>query len=311
MNILEYAGDVTVQVGIMIILILAGFAATKAGWINEKGAPQFINLLFYIVTPAVIVNAFLSVEFTASRAVSLIIMAGCAALIHLIGLVVSALAFRKEKRFLKPVLSTSVIFSNCGFMSLPLAAALLGSEGVFFVSIYVVMHNIIIWTLGVSLYEPSQMSVKKALINPGTIGVVIGLPLFLLKIALPEILAKPIEHLASLNTPLAMIIIGFYLAGTALKIQKGDGKLVFCSLLRLVAVPAIGLLVLWVLPIPNEVFLACMLPASAPVASNVTMFAAKFNSDVDASSRLVSVSTVLSVITIPVFMSLAQLALTV
>lgn len=306
MEIFTYAGNVASQVAIMLLLILAGFVAAKLKWITDTGVSQMINLLFYVVTPMVIIDSFLSVDYSSDRLVSLLIMAGCATLIHLIGAVVSWLAYRKEPQSKRAVLRCIVIFSNCGFMSLPLALALFGEVGVFYVSIYVVVHNVIIWTAGIRLFDKGAMSVRKALINPGTVGVLIGLPLFLLGVHLPDILTKTVSSLASMNTPLAMIVIGYYLSCTALKVQKGDGKLLCCMLLRLIVVPAIGILILWALPLPEEVFLACMLPACAPAASNGMMFASKFDSDIDSASRMVSVSTVLSILTIPVFMAIAQ-----
>lgn len=307
MEIFHYAGNVAAQVGIMLLLILAGFLAAKCKWIGEDGVQQMINLLFYIVTPMVIIDSFLSVEYSSARLYSLLLMAGCAALVHLIGAVVSLLAYRREPQEKRAVLRCIVIFSNCGFMSLPLALALFGETGVFYVSIYVVVHNIIIWTAGIRLFDKGAVSVRKALINPGTVGVAIGLPLFLSGLALPKIMTQAVASLASLNTPLAMIVMGYYLSRTALRIIPGDGKRLCCMLLRLIVVPAIALAALWALPLPQEVFLACMLPACAPAASNGMMFASKFGGDVDSASRMVSVSTVLSIFTIPVFMTVARL----
>lgn len=308
MNFFSYAGDVTVQVVIMFLLILVGFAAAKAHWMDGRGVPQLVNILFYIVTPAVIIHAFVSSAFTQERALSLLEMTGCAILVHLIGYFVSKICFHREGAFKKPVLQMGTIFSNCGFMSLPLAAALLGTDGVFYVSVYVVVHNVIVWTLGVSLFENARMSVRKALFNPGTIGVLIGLPLFFLKVNVPEVLSAPISYLYDLNTPLAMLVIGFYISETTLRVQKGDGKILFSILLRLAVIPAIALAVFRLLPIRAEVLMACMVPASAPAAANVPMFADLFDSDVDAASRIMSVSTLFSIVTMPVFLSLAQMA---
>lgn len=307
MEILSYAGNVATQVAIMLLMVLTGFAAARFKWIDKNGVPQLINLLFYVVTPLVIINSFLSVEYSHDRLLSLLIMAGCAIFVHMVGLLIGWIFYRREEHSIGAVLRCTVAFSNCGFMSLPLAQALFGDVGVFFVSIYVVVHNVIIWTVGVRLFDRSAVSFKKAFFNPGTIGVLVGLPLFLLNIPLPQIITSPIASLSSMNTPLAMIVMGFYLSRTAARIQKGDGKLLGCMLLRLLAVPAVSLAALSLLPIPSEVFLACMLPASAPPASNTMMFASKFGADADSASRMATVATVLSIITIPLFMTLAQL----
>lgn len=307
MSFWSYAGSVGTQVFILFILMAVGFIAAKAGLIRDKGSAQMVDLLLYIVTPAVILNAFLQMEYTRERLTFLVIMAGCALLVHLAGFAVALAFFRRAPLERRSILRLGVVFSNCGFMSLPLADALFGSEGVFLVSIYVVIHNVVIWTAGVALFPGGKMSVKKALLNPGTVGVAIGLPLFLLGIRLPEALLQPIGYLADLNTPVAMLIIGYFMAGTALRPQKGDGQVLLASLLRLLVVPLLSLGLLRLLPVPATVFLACILPACAPTAANATMFAGKFGGDTDCGARIISVSTMLSVLTMPFLLSAAQL----
>lgn len=307
MSFWSYAGSVGTQVLILFILMAVGFIAAKIHLIGESGSAQMVNLLLYIVTPAVIINAFLQMEYTGERMASLAIMAGSALLVHLVGIAVAMPVFRRAASEKKAILRLGVIFSNCGFMSLPLADALFGPEGVFLVSIYVVVHNVVIWTVGVALFPGGRMSVRKAVLNPGTIGVAVGLPLFLLGIPIPEVIARSVGYLADLNTPIAMLVIGYFMAGTVLRLQKGDGQVLLASLLRLLVVPLLALFLLRLLPVPGTVFLACMLPACAPTAANATMFAEKFGGDTDCGARIISVSTLLSALTMPLLLSAAQL----
>ncbi len=307
MSFWSYAGSVGTQVLILFILMAVGFVATKVGLITEKGSAQLVDLLLYIVTPAVIINAFLQMEYTRERLTYIAIMAGCVLLVHLLGFAVALPVFHRAPLQQKSILRLSVVFSNCGFMSLPLASALFGPEGVFLVSIYVVMHNVIVWTAGVAIFPGGRISALKAVLNPGTIGVAVGLPLFLLGVRLPEAVLQPIGYIADLNTPLAMLAIGYFMAGTVLRPQKGDGRVLLVSLLRLVAVPLLALCLLRALPVPRMVFLACMLPACAPTAANAVMFAEKFGGDTDCGARIISISTLLSALSMPLLLSAAQM----
>lgn len=307
MSFWSYAGSVGTQVLILFILMAVGFVATKVGLITEKGSAQLVDLLLYIVTPAVIINAFLQMEYTKERLTYIVIMAGCVLLVHLLGFAVALPVFCRAPLQQKSILRLSVVFSNCGFMSLPLASALFGPEGVFLVSIYVVMHNVIVWTAGVALFPGGHISVVKAILNPGTIGVAVGLPLFLLGVHLPEAVLQPIGYIADLNTPVAMLAIGYFMAGTILRPQKGDDRVLLVSLLRLVAVPLLALCLLRALPVPRLVFLACMLPACAPTAANAVMFAEKFGGDTDCGARIISISTLLSALSMPLLLSAAQM----
>lgn len=307
MEILLYAGEVARQVAVLFLLIAAGFALSKYKLVDERGADQFVNLLFYAVTPAVILYSFQSVDFSPETSLSLLIMAGGALLAHLAGVLVAFLVFFKRKGAGGALYRTSVIFSNCGFMSLPLADALLGAKGVFLVSVYVAVNNLIIWTVGVKMFSPGRISVKKALFNPGVVGILLGLPLFLLRIHLPDTILSAVGHLSNLNTPVAMLIIGFYLANASLKFEKGDGAMWIAVACRLCAVPSICLLLFWIFGIPGDILTALMIPASAPVAAIVMMFTSKFDGDTHTASRIVPISTLVSIFTMPVLLSLAKL----
>ena len=125
----------------------------------------------------------------------------------------------EPKKAEKVVLRVGSIFSNCGFMSLPLQKAILGNDGVFYGAIYVAVFNIFIWTYGLVAMsgDKKELSLKKLIANPGIVGVVIAILLWVFHIQLPSILYSPIDYLGALNTPIPMIIIGCQLANTSLK----------------------------------------------------------------------------------------------
>ncbi len=307
MEILAYAGSVVNQVVIMLLLIITGYILCRTGLVKETGVDQIVNILFYAVTPVVIIDSFCQVTFTLDMAKSLGIMALCAFGAHAAGLLLGWIWFRKWGGNARSVLRTSTAFSNCGFMSLPLADGLLGAEGVFLVSVYVAVHNLLIWTVGLRLFTGGKMSVKKAVLNPGVIGLLIGLFIFFLGIPLPGALTGALTHVSNLNTPLAMVVIGSYLAAASLRPEKGDGKMWTAIGLRLAAIPLICLGAFKLCGLTGDMLLCCMIPVSAPVAANVVMFAAKFGGDARLASRIVPLSTVVSILTIPLLLTLSHL----
>ena len=296
------------KVAVILILIAVGYVVTKRGWITERGASEITSLLIKIVTPCLIVNSFLG--STDSLKVSEMFLAlAVSALSMGISLAISLVTFRKEPPERQKVLRFAVIFSNAGFMGIPLVESIVGSKGVIYGSFFVVAFNVICWTYGYSMMSGgAKMNIKTVLLNPGIIGLIFGLPIYFLKIQLPAILAEPVGFLSNLNTPLAMLVIGSYIARVDLHSFISDMAVYKMAFLRLVAAPALYLLVLMVIrPEPN-LLVSSIIQASAPVAANTVLFAVQYHQDSELASKTVAVSTVLSIITIPVFTILAQLA---
>lgn len=308
-NILSYFLSITVQVGILFVLIAVGMVITKLKVVTKTGVDQIVDVLLYVVTPCLIVDSFLSVEFNKDTITELLIAAGCAILTHIIGIIFALVFLRVKPDAMKSVYRFGVVFSNGGFMSLPLAEAILGEKGVVLVSMYVIVFNIMTWTYGVSLFKSEQKASKlKILINPGTIGVIIGLPLFLLSVHMPEIVTKPLEYLSSLNTPLAMLVTGYFLMSANIKSGIRDVKMWIAAALRLLVVPLCCVLLFkYAFGLSGTLLIGCIIPACAPTAVNTMMLSAKFGGDTALASRLLSVTTVLSIITMPLMLMIAQI----
>lgn len=296
------------KVAVILILIAVGYVVTKRGWITERGASEITSLLIKIVTPCLIVNSFLG--STDSLKVSEMLLALAVSALSLgISLAISLVTFRKEPPERQKVLRFAVIFSNAGFMGIPLVESIVGSKGVIYGSFFVVAFNVICWTYGYSMMSGgAKMNIKTVLLNPGIIGLIFGLPIYFLKIQLPAILADPVGFLSNLNTPLAMLVIGSYIARVDLHSFISDMAVYKMAFLRLVAAPALYLLVLMVIRPEPDLLVSSIIQASAPVAANTVLFAVQYHQDSELASKTVAVSTVLSIITIPVFTILAQLA---
>ncbi len=293
-------GPVFTQVAIMMLLIAVGFVMTRLGMLTEKGSAEITTLLLRIVTPCLIVNALLGIDEPPSLGTLLMAMgAPAAALFIAIG--ISLLFFKKDPPERKKVLRFSVVFSNAGFMGLPLVQGIVGDRGVALGSFFVVTFNLICWTYGYTMMSGDKPNLKAALLNPGVIGLVIGLPICFLRLRLPGVITQPIALLAGLNTPLAMLVIGSYVARADLKAFVRDAGVYKAVLLRMLAAPGIFLLFLIALRPERDLFLANLIQAAAPVAANCVLFAVEYGRDSRLASGTVAFSTLAAVVTIPLF----------
>ncbi|MBQ8533433.1 MAG: AEC family transporter [Clostridia bacterium] len=296
---------VSTQVAILFIMMLVGFVFGKLGKITDVGIKQMTTVLLWLVTPCVIIYSFCSMQFTSDRLYDMLWVSLCAVITHFVGFLFGLPLFKGQPDATKRVLRFGTVFSNCGFMSIPLVSAIFGEDGVFYCSVFVVVFNILSWTLGVFIYG-QKLNLKKAVFNPGVIGFVIAFVLFLFSVKLPLLISEPIYYFSQLNSPLAMLVTGAILSGVALRFTKSDLNILFVCFLRLIAVPAVTVALLTLFDMPNALLLICMIPASAPTASNTSLFAVLFGSDTKTASRLVAVSTALSIITMPVIYALVS-----
>lgn len=295
------------QVGILFLLIFVGYVCFKKKLLGEAAVKQMTDLLFYVVTPCVIIKAF-QMKFDPATAGRLLLAFICAAAAHVLSILFSKLFFRKKEDSQRRVLRFGTVYSNCGFMALPLAQAVLGDEGVFYCSAYVAVFNLFVYTHGVKMMDTKgggKKSLLKTLINPGTVGIAFGLPFFLLSIPLPDIAFQPVKYLADMNTPIAMIIIGTYLARTDLVSMLKEKSVYLSGLLRLVVIPLGMLGLFYALNIRGMLLSALTVSVSAPPAATTIMFSAKFEQDADLASKEVSLITVLSIATMPLLVAFA------
>lgn len=297
---------VATQVAVLFILISIGFICAKKSILDEYTIKHLTNFILYFVTPTVVINSF-NREYDPLLVKKLIISAICAAALHFLSILLSYLLIHDKDKAKQAVLRYGIIFSNCGYMALPLQNAILGTEGVFLGTAYIAVFNLLTWTYGLVLMsgKMSEINIKKVFLNPGIIGITVGLIIFLSPIKLPAIIASPVVHLSNLNTPLPMIIIGFYLAQiTSFAVLK-DLKLVLGIFLRLVLCPLAALTLLYLCGIRDNILPAMVIAISAPTAANTTMFAAKYEKDTQTAVTMVAIGTLFSIFTIPLIASAA------
>ena len=289
------------QIVIMFVYMAIGGLLFQKGLITKEGSKSLANLLLYAVLPCVVVKSF-CVARTPERVSGLLVSFLAALGILLLAMAVSHLLFQKN-----PIDDFGAAFSNAGFMGFPLVAAVQGSEAIFYAAGFVALLNALQWTYGQSLIsgDPSYRSPKAILKNPLVLSLLLGILIFCFELPVPAIASDLLAALAALNAPLAMVILGVYLAQTDVRTLFNDPHLYVVAAARLVLIPLLTARMLKLLPAQYAAITTTLvIVAAAPIGSNVAVYAQKLGKDYAYAVRGVCLSTLLSAITIPLLMLL-------
>lgn len=307
------------QVITMLLLAAVGYAMFRTGKISQEGSKSMGNLLIFLSLPCVIINSFL-VERTPERITGFFVSALIALLVLVLSMVISRFVLGRYA-----IDNFAGSFSNPGFFGVPLIVASVGQGGVFYIAAFIAFLNLLQWTYGVSLLINSDKDgmlvrkeaktadgksiaalVKRFLSAPFMIAILIGMFFFLTGIQMPAVFSKSVSYIAGLNTPIAMFAIGVYMAQTNILKMFAKSRLYLVSLVRLVMIPLVTIALLYFLPAAmNELKLAVLIAAACPVGSNVAVYAQLHNKDFGYAVETVVISTLLSIITLPLVVGIA------
>ena len=291
------------QILVMLIMMSVGVVLYKMKQIDEKGVAQLSNLALYVATPCVVVQA-LAIDFDATRLNTGLVVMLFFLVIFAVSVVIGRFGCGKADR----VDTFAVVFSNSGFVGIPLIQGILGDEYVFYVTMTMAAGTITFWTYGVYLMsgDKGEVSIKKILLNPNFIAVVIGVILFFAPIQLPYVVEKVLAGMANMNTGLGMVILGATLGASNIGLMVTDTRLYKAIVLRLVVVPLVCIPILMLMPAPFEVRMVMMIIAAAPAASATSMLALKYGADYSYGTGLSIGTTIVSMITMPLVLGLAM-----
>ena len=294
------------QIAIMALLMAVGIYLSRKGFLSPQGTKDLGAILLRIIIPCVIVKSYIT-TYSRERLLELALSAGLALVAFILAMGIAYLVYGKRRR----IENFAAAFCNAGFIGIPLAQAVIGDEGVFYMAASVALLNLFQWTYGVYIMTDRKDSIRAKTIvkNPVVIAIVVGIALFLSRLPVPGILTSTLGYIAGMNTPVAMILMGTYMAKLPWR-KLLDKRAYGCVLLRLVVIPAVVLAVFWALPISNQnVALAAYLAAATPVGANICVFAQQYDCDYEFSVVTVCLSTVLSIVTVPLMVSLAQMVI--
>ncbi|MBR2384700.1 MAG: AEC family transporter [Clostridia bacterium] len=313
--------DVLITVGALLVLMVPGYILTKCKVLPEKTDTVLTALVLYGCQPIMQFMSFQKESYDSRIAINMIIVAGISFVVHMLMIGIMMLFFRARKMETKAKINClrfASVFPNCGYMGLPFLSFLFKGtdhlgEIIIYAGVDIAVMNLIMWSLGVLMItgDRKQMSLKRALLNPTVIALFMGIIVFftvqtpiaqLGTGATNQILSKLMEGLnivGDMVTPLAMILIGFKLAKVKIKDLLFDKWAYLASANKLILMSVLTMVVVAFLPISIEVKYTLFFCLSMPSATCSTMFAVQFGGDSETSAVMVLLSTVLSILTIP------------
>lgn len=295
------ASTLLYQILKMFILMGIGIILYRKKIIDEYSTKGIATILLKLVTPVLIFNSF-QVEKTDNLIKMILITLVLSIIVFSVG-ILSSFIIKKDhhiERF-------GVVFANVSFMGIPLVQTTIGNDYIIFLAIYVILFNIMIWTYGLYIMtnDISEIHFKKILTNPNVIALVIGLFFFLTDIDLPIMITEVTDSITMLNTPLAMIVLGSYIGKEKILDIFKAKKLYLVALVKLIIVPLISICILSFVDVDVKLKLVLFICSAAPTATTAAMFAQIYEQDYGYTARLISLSTILCLITIPVLSALA------
>ncbi len=297
------------QIMEMFLIIIIGVVCFKTKLIDEATNKKLSNILLMLILPFVI---FVSYQRESSEELlnGLIISFVLAFISHIFGIAMSYLLLRGKNKDLV-IERFAVIYSNCAFIGIPLVDGIFGSEGVFYLTAYMTVFNLLLWTQGVVMMigKQDKKTMLKTLISPTMIAIVLGIAFFTTQIRLPSILLHSFDYVASMNTPFAMLIAGVTIGQTNIKKVFGKVRIYLVTFIKLLFIPTVLLLIYSRFPIAKTVLATSILAVACPTAATGTLFAIRYDKNALYASEIFTITSLLSMITIPLIMMLAELIL--
>ena len=294
-------GTIISQMLVLVILMATGYFLGKIKFVDEKGTALISKLVLYIATPANIIVCMLDEDMAVSGQDALIFVAitvGCYALYYLLALIVPKLIKAPLKD--EGLYSYMTMFANCGYMGYPVANAIFGPQSALYVSYFVVLYNILAFSLGIKMMSHGKGEFKiKKLLNPVLIASVAAAILMVIGVRLPGFIAGSMESMAQIMTPLAMIVIGSTLATVPLREVFNEWRIVPMTVVKIILTPIIVWAILRCFITDPLMLGVATVISGMPVGSIATMMSIEYGQDAALASKVTFVTTVLTVVTVP------------
>lgn len=291
----------------MFIILLLAFLCYRIGLVSQEGNKSVSNLLLMVVNPVLIITVY-QTEYDPVLVRGLLLAFLAAAVSHIAGIVISTILIRSGSGPDYTIERFSAMYSNCGFIGIPLISSVLGSTGVFYLTAYMAVFNLFTWTHGVTLMEKkcSLKSIGRGLASPMFIATLCAIALFFLRVELPGVILDSMNYIADMNTPLAMMVAGFSVAQADIRRMCTRFRLYFVSAIKLIIFPLCMIPVLFLMHLPREVSMTMLIAAACPAATTGTMMAIRYKQNYTYASEIFALSTVLSVLTMPLIVLAAE-----
>ena len=299
------------QIVQLFLMIFMGYLIVKTGLVRDDDSKVLSKIILYLIVPCVIINAF-QVDYTTDTVKGLLIAFAASVLTQVVLLIVISAA--GKLLHLNEVEVASVYYSNSGNLIVPIVTFILGQEWVLYGCVFMSVQLVFLWTHCKKIISrEASYDWKKILLNINMISIFIGVVLFFTKIFLQEIIGNTLASVGTMIGPASMIVTGMLFAGMNLKQIFANKRVYFITFLRLIAVPLIALVLIRLSNLAsfsadgNKIILIVFLAIITPSASTVTQMCQVYGNDSKYASAINVMTTLLSIITMPVMVMLFQM----
>lgn len=303
------------QLFIMLLIAFSGFIVTKNFGFGEKEQKFVSKILTYFINPSLIIARF-DMDFNFERLKTLGIVILLSIVIHFVMILVSILFIRKRTPVdyeFADIERVGIVFTNCGFIGIPLISGVFpDSNGVFYLLAYIVCFNFLLWTCGYYMLC-GKINFKKVITNPNILALILGLLIFCMPARLPSVLAQTVNHISSMNTGMAMFLLGMLFVTFGKFKKEYLTRAIKVCLVKYFVIALVVLAVVFgayhLLQNVNEIRLicyVCFIAALCPVGMMVSSFAVLFNKDESYTAFLTLVTSVVSLVMLPLSVLAAE-----
>lgn len=293
----------------MGFLIAVGFFLSKKGIVTHEVERAFTYMLMNIAIPALVVKAF-NIEYSPEK-MELGIKVILVGFFYILAVLIinTLLLKRVGNEDKKKILKYTGVLTNAGFMGFPVVYQIYGNEGTFFASMYYIAVMIFMWTYGMSIFydKIGKEEMRQMLFNPNMVSVYIGIFIFVFSVDIPDLGERMIDSVGAITTPLAMFIIGARIGRVSISTLLKDNLVYAGTFLRLIFYPAIMVAVLYFLELDPVIEGVCLVYSALPPPAITVVIASRFDGEVDFASKIVVVSHIGSLATIPLMFAFCEL----
>lgn len=290
----------------MVLLLLIGIVATKAGVLNEERCRVVTDIIMKILLPCMVVSSFFG-GYDDAKLHGLLFALLLSAIAMLLCVVLSRILIPRSEKYPNYLIDRGIAaFPNVGFIGIPLIMSLYGEEGVLYVAMFIGIYNLVQWAYG----EPdisgnfSASAVLSTFKQPVMIASILGLVLFFLRLPIPEFISGTVSNIGSCCSTIPMIVIGSSLARCDLKSIVRKPRSYYVLFVKQIVMPAAMILAMKFFDLPEIVKVSMLIPMACPAATSTAMLSIKYGLDDSYAAALTGFGTILSVVTIPLMVML-------
>lgn len=296
------------QIAQFFIMIIMGYTLVKLKIVKSEDSKVLSMVCLYLIMPCVIINSFL-IEFTPEKLKGLGLAVGVAIVIHFVAWVFIRI-LGKVLNF-NPVEKASVMYSNAANMVIPVVMSVLGDEWVLYSSAFVSVQLVLLWTHCKSMLSNEKgFELKKIYTNINLIAIFIGILLFITKIHIPSVLQGTLKSVGGTVAPISMIITGMMMAGAELKKVFSNGRIYLVLFFRMIFFPFIVFMIIYFTGITKVIdngamiLLVTFIATITPTASSITQMAQVYGNNEQYAGAINIMTTIVSIVTMPIMVAL-------